>query len=500
MTSNDQQKKGCFPFMRMPKQKPSTSDFDRKCADLEDCVLKVYHFFIWYGSLTKSRHDELRSILFLECLFLQILVDIKDIFTMRGKQLYDERTYMFKDLLVLLNEKMRMGSHFIRRSNKCLMEELNSETSYIAIMRWDVVEGFRNLSPWLCTEVEKPIIKERCRVLADELELNYQMKMFGYVGDTFERHTNMVLNGLMLLAIPSMPDTLTDDFCTLFDNSIAEFKARMSWIWYFGSWREKIDKQYDLNDIVEDKDKVVYLKEMWKALDEKEESFLAQFNIVAGNTRSSKERAIMAFRIYKHLNAEDLDDSPRMGVDELQHYFLIVSQKQWLDDEIERRKPHHNNISDPPNKKVRKKPPLFKPDVNLTYLKGCMNMVYRRFCIDEKKETLEGDYNDLITIMVYLYIICEAEGYFEDNYKDTNKIPFFKFCIDEVGFQVTKGDRTFRNRFDELKDVYIKYCLKRDNKHNEKKLNEKIEKDYRKVLEIFHGKKYFNKLRRDLND
>jgi len=80
MTSNDQQKKGFFPFMKMPKLKSSTSDFDEKCADLEDCISKVYNFFIWYGSRTKSRHDELRSILFLECLFLQILVDIKDIF------------------------------------------------------------------------------------------------------------------------------------------------------------------------------------------------------------------------------------------------------------------------------------------------------------------------------------------------------------------------------------------------------------------------------------
>ena len=63
-----------------------------------------------------------------------------------------------------------------------------------------------------------------------------------------------------------------------------------------------------------------------------------------------------------------------------------------------------------------------------------------------------------------------------------------------VGFIVTKSDRTFRNRFDDLKDVYIKYCLKKDIK-----LNEKTEKDYRKILAIFHGKNFFNKLRRDMN-
>ena len=114
--------------------------------------------------------------------------------------------------------------------------------------------------------------------------------------------------------------------------------------------------------------------------------------------------------------------------------------------------------------------------------------------IDEDKETLEGDHNDLMAIMVYLYIICDTEGYFEDAYKDTNKVPFFKFCVEDVGFETTMKDRTFRNRFDQLIDVYKKYCL-----YTSQKLNVKTEKDYQKVLGIFHGKKYFKKLREDMN-
>lgn len=497
MKSNDQNKKGQYPFMKMPRREVSTSDFEEKLADLGYFILQqVYPFFMWYGSINKSRNDEVRSILFLEGLFLQMLVFIRDIFQMRGKKLYNEYAYKFKDILMELNEKMRKGTQYIRRSNHCLEEELNSETSCVAFMRQDVVSGFRELSTWLQDELQKPGNKERAEALADELGLNYDMRMYGCIGDNFEQHTNMVLNGLMLLSLPSMPDTQTDEFCLLFDNSIAELRASKSWRWAFDSWRKKIDKEYDLNDIVEDKDKVVYLKEIWKALDEQEQEFLGRFNIVADPTRSTTEKATMGFRIYEHLNADTFDDSNRMTTDDLQQYLLFVVQKQWLDDEICRLKPKHivDVQPNPPSKKVKKKRPLFKPDTNLAYLKGCMNMVYQRFCIDEDKETLEGDHNDLMAIMVYLYIICDTEGYFEDAYKDTNKVPFFKFCVEDVGFETTMKDRTFRNRFDQLIDVYKKYCL-----HTSQKLNVKTEKDYQKVLGIFHGKKYFKKLREDMN-
>lgn len=495
--SNDFQTKGNYPFMKMPKRELETSDFDEKLADLGSFILqRVYPFFMWYGSITKGRGDELRSILFLEGLFLQMLLAIREIFLMRGKKLCNECTDKFKDILVELNEKMRKGTQYIQRSNRCLEEELNSETSCVASMRQDILNGFRELSGWLHEELGKANNKKRAEALADELELHYNMKQYGCIGDNFEQHTNMVLNGLMLLSLPSMPDTQTDDFCLLFDNSIAELKARRSWRWAFDSWRKKIDKEYDLNDIVEDKDKVVYLKEIWKALDEQEQEFLGRFNIVADPTRSTTEKATMGFRIYEHLNADTFDDSDRMTTDDLQQYLLFVVQKHWLDDEICRLKPKHivDVQPNPPSKKVKKKRPLFKPDTNLAYLKGCMNMVYQRFCIDEDKETLEGDHNDLMAIMVYLYIICDTEGYFEDAYKDTNKVPFFKFCVEDVGFETTMKDRTFRNRFDQLIDVYKKYCL-----HTSQKLNVKTEKDYQKVLGIFHGKKYYKKLREDMN-
>ena len=496
MMSNDQKARGYYPFMRMPKQKPTTSDFKKKCDDLRECIQKAYPFFMWYGSIIKSRGSELRSILFLESLFLQILENIKEIFMMRGKILCDECTDMFKGLLVELNNEMHRGTKFIRLSNRCLANELNSGNPSIISLRQEIVDGFRDLAGWLRVEAQKTANKERAEALADELGLNYEMKLFGCTGDSFKHHTNMVLNGLILLSFPSMPDTQTDDFCELFNNSIAELQASKSWKWAFDSWRKKILKAYDLNDIVEDKHKVVYLKGIWKALDEQEQELLGRYNIVADTTRSSYEKATMGFRIYDNLNGNALDEAPRMSADDLQQYLLFVGQKQWLDDEIVRLKPKPviMVMSNPPSRKVEEKYRLFKPNVNLSFMKECLNEVYCRFYVDEEKETLTGKYDDLITLMVYLYIICEIEGCFDDAYKTANKVPFFKFCTQEAQFETTKDNRTFRNRFEHVGNVYKKFCL-----HSSLKLDETTESDFRKVSRIFHGTKFYEKLKRRMN-
>ena len=493
MTSNNPQMKGDYPFMMMARQKPTTSDYDEKCDDRTECILKAYPFFMWYGSIEKSRDSELSSILFLERLFLQMLVDIKEIYMMRGKKLCNERTDTFKDLLVELNNEMRKGTKFVGLSNQCLEEELSNGNPSIVSMRRDVVEDFRDLSGWLREEALKPANKERAEALADELGLNYEMKLFGCIGDGFKHHTNMVLNGLILLSFPSMPDTQTDEFCTLFDNSISELKADKSWGTAFDSWRNKILKAYDLNNIVEDKYKVDYLKKVWKALDEQEQELLKGYNIVADLTRSPNERATMGFRIYDHLNADNFDEASCMSADDLQQYFLYVVQKQWIDDEIDRLK--HNSevvtMQNPSNKKARKQYRLFKQNVNLSWIKGCFNEIYCRFQVYEEKEALEGKYKDLMTLMVYLYIICEMEGFFEDAYMHINKIPFFKFCTEEAHFYTTKDNRTFRNRFDHVEDVYKKYCL-----HSSLTLDKITENDFQKVWRIFRGTKFYEKLKR----
>lgn len=463
-----------YPFMKMPKQKLTTSDFDEKYSDLEACVMKVYDFFMWFGSRTKSNRDELRSIIFLECLFLQMFVTIRDLFQIRDRGLNNEHTDKFKDILMTLNDQMHRGTKYIRRSNDTLERELNNDVSCAAAMRQDVVDGFREQAVWLSELTKNPQNRKRAKQLQDELGLNYKMKMYGCFGDDFEQHTNMVLNGLMLLACPSKMDAHPDEYREMFDNSLSDFQSRKTWKPSFDAWKRKILKAYDLHDIVEDKDKMVYLKKFWAALDKREQELLEKFGIEHDNARHDSERATMGQRIHEHLNNDDDELAPRMQTEDLQQYLLYVIQKKYIDEEIDKLRPDPSGKKEvkPPGKKSKRQ--LFKQKVNIPLLINCLNEVYCRFFVDEDKEALKGNYTDLMALMAYLFIICESEDYFENG----DMVPFYKFCTNDCQFVTTKSDRTFRNRLEKLEGV------------------KPTDEDYQKVLRIFHGTKKYEALRR----
>lgn len=487
MTGYDPSTGGNYPLMKMSGQKPETSDFEKKCQNLEDCIRKVFYFFMWYGSVNKNHHDELRSIIFLEGIFLQMLVDIREIYTMRGKKLYNECTEKFKNLLILLNEKMHRGTQYIRKSNMFLTEPLISDTSCTVGMRQGIIEGFRNQSEWLRKELGNHANREHAERLVEELGLNYEMEKFGCIGDDFKQHANMVFNGLMLLSCPSMPDILCDDYKKMFDNSMDELQSSDSWKQSFDSWTWRIEKEYDLLDIVENKDKVVYLKKLWAALDSKEEKLMKDFGIIADNTRSDSERATMGYRIYHNLNINTGEEYPKMKTSDIQQYLLYVLQKRYIDFEIDRLKPPPPSVdTQKPSKRGKRR--LFKPAVDTAMMADCFKEVYRRFYIDDKKrEILEGHYNDSLALMAHLFIICESEGYFENNYKTL----FFKFCTAEALFQTEKTSRTFHNYLDYFEPLYKTICLKAKHEEVEKETND----DFQKVLRIFHGTPKFEKMR-----
>lgn len=475
-----------YPFMRMPKMNLTTSDFDEKCDDLEDCIHQVHHFFMWYGDRKKGHRDEVRSIIFLEGLFLHMLVVIHVIYQMRGKKLYDERISRFKDILVELNEQMHLGTKYIRISNKCLEDELNNECSCVAAMRQDVVEGFRSLAGWMKEVTRDARYREQAESLTDELGLNYSMKMFGCVGDNFEQHANMVMNGLMMLACPSMKDEEPDTYRKMFDATIDDFQSGYSWKSSFDSWKRKIDKAYDILGITTDEYKMVYLKKFWAALDDREQELVERFGIEHVNARYDSERMAMGFRIYEHLNNNDDEESPRMQPEDLHQYLLYVVQKKWIDEEIDRLRPPHGKPPVGPKKRQ-----LFKQNVNIALLIDCLNEVYCRFFVeDENQVFLKGKHKDTIMLMAYLFIICESEDYFVNS----DRVPFYTFCTSKAGFVTDKSNRTFRNRIDMLEDVYRYYCL-----HKSQKPEKEADDDYRIVLRIFHGTKKYEEFRKKMN-
>lgn len=481
-------REGDYPFMNMPSQQWMASEFYAKCKDLRDCMRRVYDFFIWYSQIKKNHCDELRAVIFLEGLLLQMLIRIKEIYLMRGERLYCQNVGMFKNVLSQVNCKMCIEIKYIQRSNGHLMEEQENGNLGIASMRRDIVEGFEELADWLRGETWNHLNRTKATKLVEDLNLVYEMDMFGCIGNSFEQHFNMVFNGFMLLAsYPSEPDSQA--LYSMFRNTMDKLKEWEPWVDAFDAWKQKILDAYDTNNIEESSRKVEFLKTLWKKLDVREQNLLHKCGIVYSQTRSISGQTAMCQRIFKNINGNAVKGSVRMNEIELQQYLSYVIQKQYLDSEIDslKPKPSSNYQNEPPNNAWRNRH-LFKEKVDCMLLADCINEVYCRFYIDEEnRETLQGKYQDL---MAYLYIVCASEEYFENEEKN----PFFYFCKKVCGFQTEVSDRTFRNRVDKLENLYRKACH-----GSSQKVDEKTQNDFHKVLRIFHGAKKYEYFRKALN-
>lgn len=470
--------KGEFPFMRMPVQKLAASDADEKCDELDDYIRTVYNSFVWYSEKIENDRDKVRYIIFLDGLLLNMLSAIKDFYVMRGKKIYDEHTGMFKKLLKDLNQQMCRVTRNVCRLNNDLEKDLGTGMSCVPAMRQDVVEGFRKLADWLRKEAENPKNRKQAQKLRNALGINYDMKMFGCIGDSFEQHANMVIDALMLLACPAVQSASPEVYRDMFDNTVAELQA--SWKLSFDAWKKRILRTYDLHNLVEDKDKMKFLKDFWGELDRCEEELLEQFNIEHDTARTDNERTTMGQRIYENLNNEV---GTRMRTADLRQYMLYVMQKRYLDDEIDKLRPQFRREM-PKLSANKKRPPLWKSGIDKSALASCFNDVYCHFFGDSKKqELLQGKHKDEMTLMAFLYMICKENDYFDSEEKRT----FFNFCKEEAGFITDMSDKTFRNRLSKVEEKLRPHPLLGRDKTTDN--------NFQRVRIVFHGTKKYEAIK-----
>ena len=342
MTMNDNFGGNDCPPMKLPKQENADSRFEEKCRDLDDYISRCHQFFMWYGRRAKNRRDEIRSIVYLECLFLEMLNIIRCILNMRGHLLLDECLHLFEARVSKLNQEMRDGHIFIRMSNIALKEEQKVEGSWIAAMRQDIIDGFRKHSEWLVPMTTDPIVRERVRDLANRLQLHYQMRMFGCAGDDFDKHANMVFNALMILAIPSMVNYSEEEFAQVFQNSINTFKRGTLW--------QAIETQMEENLKPDKKEenrepysvKMAKVKDLWwKPTRLAIQELLRKYGITYANVLSQNNMGQMGRQLYERLNGiriDKRDESPlgRMTNDELCRYLKLESELQFFASKIEK--------------------------------------------------------------------------------------------------------------------------------------------------------------------
>ena len=340
-TMNDNFEGNDYPPMKLPKQENADSSFEEKCNGLEELVSRCYDFFMWYAELPKCRRYELYSTVFLECLFLQMLSYMHETDDMRGRVLLDERLELFLKLLKMLNARMRTGHLFIRSSNEILVDEIKNNASHFVETRCETIERFREHEDWLKAFCHDDGKKAQVNALADKLQLNYPMKIFGCMGDDFDQHANMTFDALMKLALPSMANYSEDEFTQVFNNSINTFKKGSSWKAIEAQLEEDIE--HDLTGANCDSygAKMARAKDLWwKPTRLAIRVLLGKFGITYVNVLSGNNKSQIGRQIYERLNGiriDKNDDSPleRMSNDDLCRYLKLESELQFFANKIE---------------------------------------------------------------------------------------------------------------------------------------------------------------------
>lgn len=489
MKKNDFTREENYPLMSMPKKEHLASDFDKKCEKLNSCIQHVYDFFIWYSDTSKPYDDEIFATIWLERMFLNILDLTHEIYNLRDKKLHCHNTDMFKKQLENIRKNICKGMRYIKKSGKSLADEMEKDPQWIAARRQDLIESFRRHAAWLRQVTAIPHKRICAERLLDEMAINYDMRMFGCTGDSFEQHANMVLNGFVLLACPSEQSDDTQVLCELFNNTMTELEKMKMWKSAFGAWKLDIVDAYEIHNITDNCSKMGFLRKIWKFLDEKEQALLNEYGISHANTRYESGKSTMCQNINENINENMAENSARMDTYALQQYLSLVSQKQYIISEIDRLREHPTlyGREEPPSK-VRKNRPLFKQQVDRKLLAECMNEVYCRFYVDTAtRETLQGKNRDL---MAYLYIICDQEKYFEN----AERVTFCKFCKEEVCMQTNTTTRTFHNHLEKLDILYRNVCHCAS-----QTADEATQDNYQKILRIFHGTKKYEEFRKAMN-
>lgn len=164
-------------------------------------------------------------------------------------------------------------------------------------------------------------------------------------------------------------------------------------------------------------------------------------------------------------------------------HLLYVLKKKYLDGETGKVKPRSKlEISKPAVGK--KRPPLWKSGIDQSALASCFHDVHCRFFgNDETQEQLQGKHNDEVSLMAYLYIICEKEEFFESEEKRT----FFNFCKTEAGFTTNVSDKTFRNRLSKMEGKLLPHPLLG--------VDKTANSNFQRIRVVFHGTKKYEAIR-----
>lgn len=141
---------------------------------------------------------------------------------------------------------------------------------------------------------------------------------------------------------------------------------------------------------------------------------------------------------------------------------------------------------------------LFQPFADERKMSVCFSHIFQKFFGVLPTEKLEGDYNEQIDLIAYLFIIVEWEDLGSYIFKEKCKKPFFEYINENVlKGEIDVTERTFHNRLTRTMDDFRKKLAEEplsSKFKNECWKNDYFIKDFLKVLRIFHGTEYYKEL------
>lgn len=337
-----------YPLINPKTFRSGKTGYELNCERLKKGLCNVFHYNEWLDSVDKPEYETLLSTICVEFRFLHMVNCIKTLYEWHTGRLLNIRQSFFMDLLHQVGKRMQTLMEFVHKSHRLLREMLTEDDSLTA-HRNELVEEFRKQTDWLYAITAKEETHKMANTLFKKEELNYNPALFITQGDSFSDHSVAVMNGLIVLSLPTTLNRTDDEYVEMFDKSYQDFLRSKEWQCRWPEWALEVDNKCEIFVQNELGTKKEYLKSIWNRVYRCEDELLRKFGIQHVNVAEYKGKAIMGRRLYESLNRKARckdSETPSMTDTDLQEYFIYLAEKQYLTEEIDKLQTSNHPPSD----------------------------------------------------------------------------------------------------------------------------------------------------------
>lgn len=424
----------CIPISKFTDQ---IREFDRQCEALLQLIPRVFYSYQW----TTERDCE-EKVCTLQCLgfrLFRLLDEIRMLMQYRGEMLCNEHCDAFSRMVSVVDEYVRHIKHFIQDADQLINEAEKDAPQRVEQYLLPIMQRMDGLKEWIAMQQLDDDLLGRASAKCDELNLHFDMNLTLDNVDELRYWTRMALNGITLLAVPSLSvDCEDDEMCSLYDRSMDAFCADSYWMGCRMDYAQKIDRilERECKNQKEKRQRLLLLKEQHLNC---VKEILAGHGIAYKGVEEREAKAALCRGLYRSLNISDV----RMSNDELCRYFYEEAHIRYLQERLDGLCPKRG-------RQMGKclavhGAELFHAKVDMKRMAVDLHKVFNHFFGKERQGRLRGVYNEEIDLAAILFILvteCRLGG---PVFESKGCLPFYNFLKENV-WEIKKGYKTLSNR------------------------------------------------------